>query len=165
MNVRLLPLTLSALLFLGACSSDPQRAAVERYLSDGEEIAQGISTAGKRFETLMNVLGNTLSWTDDEKAELLSIVASLDTLQAQAEALSVPDVLTDVHPLLVHAIVEISAGVDGVAAIAQDPSNVTEQQIDEIAKHTTDGETFAHEYADALKKAVSSSYPDLADNI
>lgn len=165
MTIRLLPFSIAALLILGACTSDPQQAALEQYLSDGEEIAQDISEAGTRFETLMNIQGNALSWTDDEKTELSSIVASLDVLQMRAETLSVPDILLDIHPLLIQAIVEISAAVDGVAVAADDPSKVTEQLINEIAKHTTDGEAFAHEYADKLEKAVSSSNPDLADNI
>lgn len=163
MHLRLA--SLSALLLLSACASDPERSALETYLSEGEEIAQEMSDVGTRFETLMNVQANILSWTPDEKTELQAVVSTLDSLSERSKDVSVPVILADVHPLLTEALEEMGASVDGVASVANDPSKATVRLSEDIAAHATNGERLATEYVEKLEAAVRAAYPDLADDV
>jgi len=165
MRSRLAPLAVGSLLFLSACSSDPERTALETYLSEGEEIAQEMSDVGTRFETLMNVQANILSWTPDEKTELQAVVSTLDSLSERSKDVSVPEILADVHPLLTEALEEMGASVDGVASVANDPSKATVELSEDIAEHATNGERLATEYVEKLETAVRGAYPDLADDV
>jgi ABC-type transporter Mla subunit MlaD len=159
-TTHLLAVTLSGVFFLGACAPDAQEVLLENYLTQAEEIGNELVEAGAKFETLMNVQNDALEWSEAEKDELKAIVEAFDALTAKVEFMSVPDILSDIHPLLVEGIGEMRTAVAAILDIANDPSKATESAIASIESHATRGEELADEYVVKMEAAVEAAYPD-----
>lgn len=162
MTTRLLPLVLSAFVLLSACS-DPDRAAVEEYLSEGEDIGTELSDAGTQFSTLMNVQANIGSWTEAEKAELQAVATRMKDLAERAEDMNVPSILSDAHPHLVSSIEEMNLAVQGIVDIANDPSKITEKAAEILDEHGTKAEQYGNDYVTKMQSTIAEKYPDMLE--
>ncbi|UPA22858.1 hypothetical protein K8942_01435 [Candidatus Peribacteria bacterium] len=162
MTTRLLPLVLSAFVLLSACS-DADRAAVEEYLSEGEDIGTELSDAGTQFSTLMNVQANIGSWTEAEKAELQAVATRMKDLAERAEDMNVPSILSDAHPHLVSSIEEMNLAVQGIVDIANDPSKITEKAAEILDEHGTKAEQYGNDYVTKMQSTIAEKYPDMLE--
>lgn len=160
---RFLPLVAFAALSLAACGPSDGQVAVARYLSDAEPVATDLSETGARFETLMNVQADGLSWTSQEKAELQDIIADMESLKIRSEAIAVPAELKDIHALMPQAIAKMIDAMHIVDDIAQDPSKVNDDNLNEALAKTQEGGDIAQKYVDDLSKLLQERYPELLE--
>lgn len=161
MKLRIsLPIFL-ATLALAACSTNPERVALEAYLATGEQIANQMTEVGTKFETLMNVQGNILAWSDAEKQEIKTVSESLVQLESSVKAMNVPALLSTAHPLLIQSIEKMRAAVDGILKVAENPAMVTESMAAELESAATSAEALSTQYVQAMESALQTSYPDL----
>lgn len=123
-----------------------------------------LSEVGTKFETLVNVQGNMLAWTPAEKEEMRTVTETVNALSVRAQAMTVPAVLESTHPLLIEAIGEMKQAIDGVAAIAEDPSKATDQFATDIEAHATKGEELADQYVASMEAALAAEYPELLED-
>lgn len=145
---------------LAGCG-DSERAAVEQYFLDMEPIAQNMSDVGIQFETMMDTQANVTAWTEAEKNEVREVDTAMKDLRSDVEAVSVPAMLADVHPVLENALSEMHGAVTMVLALAEDPSKATEAMADEMMAKAEKGEALANEYLQKLEAAVAAKYPDM----
>ncbi len=162
MNTRLSLIALSVLAF-SACTPDPEVVALEQYLTDAEAIGDSMMEMGTKFETLMNVQGDTFAWTDAEEQELDAVHTSLIEMEADAEAMVAPAILSDIHPLLIESIQEMRMAVEGVLRIAQNPAIASIRTVTEIETHATNGEALGTQYAEELEAAIAAEYPEMME--
>lgn len=160
MTYRLLPFALSCALLVSACAADPEQVALEMYMEEGEEIGTELSEIGGKFETLINVQGDMLAWTQAEKDELNNVASTIDQLLERANAMTPPAILQGVHPMLIEAIEEMTMAIDGIVLIANNPSKATERLAQEIEQHGTNAEKLADDYVAKLESAIAEAYPD-----
>jgi hypothetical protein len=163
MNSRLLPLLLVSAFLVSACAADPEQVALEQYLIDTEELGTQMSDMGTKFETLMNVQDDIFVWSDSAKQELDAVLDSLVEMEAHASSAIVPTVLQDVHPLLIKSIQEMRMAVEGVVAIAENPSVATTKMATDIEVHATKGEELGIEYAEEMEASITAAYPEMME--
>ncbi len=152
---RLATTLLLGTLFLAGCSADP----MQEYFTQGEMLAQDMSTAAERFENVINTQGDILQWTEEQKGEVRDVVETMDTLKTQAEAMTVPEDIKDIHPLLVQSITELGDAIRGILAIAEKPDTATEAGLNALAKKAQDGEAHANEYLQKMEARIKEKYP------
>jgi hypothetical protein len=114
-----------------------------------------MSEMGTKFETLMNVQGNVLAWTDAEKQEMKTVQETMDALQQRAQAMEVPARLADVHPLLLQSIAEMKAAIDGIGSVATNPSVATSDLVDTVQAHMTKAEALSDQFGEKLQAVLT----------
>lgn len=147
-------------LLLSACA-DTERAAVEQYLADMEPVADKMFEMGVQFETLMDTQADITNWTEAEKGELDEVDAALDEISADIDAMDVPTLLTQVHPLIQQSVAEMHSAVDIILSVAENPSMVTLEASDEMTASAESSEKLADQYLAEMEAAITARYPDL----
>ncbi len=163
MTSRTIVAAVSCIALLAACTPDPERATLEAYLLEGQEISVGMNEMGSKFLTLTNVQANPLGWTQAEKDELQQIVEGIDELIAKANAMPSPVILKDVHPLLLGSLEEMRQAVESVVTVSEDPSKANDAFLADMEEHADKAEELVIEYANELELAVAEKYPDMVE--
>lgn len=163
MTSRLLPLALVSTLLFAACAPDAEQVAVEQYLMDAEVIADQMVEMGAKFDTLINVQHDIMSWSATEKQEITAVADALNSMMDQAEAMDPPAILADIHPTLIDSLDEMRLAVEGIETIANDPSKASEEFAKSIEDHAIAGEELGTEYADSMEAAVTEAYPEMME--
>lgn len=151
-----------SVLSLAACAPTEQEL-IETYVTEAQEIAEGLVDASETFETLMNAQPDPLAWNDETKAELQAILGSFQALRSRAETMSVPPVLADTHPLLVQSLTDMAAAVEIIEGIALDPSTATEAKADEMTAKAENAEKLANDYVEKLQSTIEATYPEMLE--
>lgn len=163
MNARLLPFLFVSALLVSACAPDPEQVALEEYLSHAETLGDQMVEMGTKFETLMNVQGNVLAWSDAEEMELDDVHTSLLQMEANAKAMVSPAILANVHPLLIASIQEMRMAVEGVLKIAQNSALASNKLAAEIETHGVKGEELGTQYVEEMEAAIAAEYPEMME--
>lgn len=156
-----LPLLVSTMVLLSACTGSSERAALEEYLEQGEEIGIELSDAGTQFGTLMNVQADIGSWTEAEKAELQAVATRMKDLADRAASMDTPALLADAHPHLISSIEEMNLAVQGIVDIANDPSQISEKAAEILEEHGTKAGQYGDEYVQKMQETIGEKYPDM----
>lgn len=160
-SIRFAASAFLASLTLVACGADPERIALEAYLNAGEEVANAMVETGGKFETLMNVQGNVLAWSQAEKDELALLVSGFGDIEAAVNAMTPPALLADIHPTLVSAVSTLHEAVKGVAEMAENPTAFTMERGAEIEQSADKSNQLADKFFADLEAALRANYPDL----
>lgn len=163
MTSRLLPALFVSALMLCACAPDPEQVALEEYLESADSMGDKMVEMGTKFETLMNVQGDMLSWSDAEEMELDAVHTAMLQMEADAKVMTPPAILTDVHPLLIGSIQEMRMAIEGVLKIAQDPAIASNKLAAAIEAHGIKGEELGTQYAEEMEAAIAAAYPEMME--
>ena len=147
-------------LALAACAPTEQQA-IENYVTEAQEIAEGLVEAAAKFETLMNVQPDPLAWNEATKTELQAILGQFRTLRSEAEGMTVPPALAETHPLLVQSLSDMAGAVEIIEGIALDPATATEEKADEMTAKAENAEKLAEEYVQKLQATIEAKYPEM----
>jgi hypothetical protein len=164
MNTRLLlPFIAFSTLAISACTPDPEQVALEQYLGEAEVLGEQMSEMGTKFETLMNVQGDVLAWSDAEEQELDTVHSAFLQMETDAKEMTTPVILEDIHPLLIESIQEMRMAVEGVLKIAQNPALASNKLANEIEAHGVKGEELGTQYAEEMEAAIAAAYPEMME--
>lgn len=155
-------LAVVSLASLAACAPTEQEL-IETYVTEAQEVAEGLVEAAAKFETLMNVQPDPLAWNDATKTELQAILGQFERLRSEAQRMDVPPSLADVHPLLVRSLSDMAAAVEIIEGIALDPSTATEEKADEMTAKAENAEKLANEYVEQLQGVIQEKYPEMLE--
>ena len=156
---------LSMVLVLAACKTVDEKQAMKDYLTKAQTLSQSMGDTGTRFEKLMTTHADMTKWTNVEKTELKTTRDAMAALRDQAKALTVPAALTDVHPLLVKGLTEITDTMDTIGQISANPSSITPDMATTMQAKANQAQTDLNEYLQKLEKVVQEKYPDLMKEI
>ncbi len=163
MNTRFIPVIALSVLMVSACAPDPEQVALEQYLEKAEVIGDQMIEMGTKFETLMNVQGDVLAWSDAEELELDTVHTAFLQMETDAKAMVAPAILADIHPLLIESIQEMRMAIEGVLKIAQNPALASNRLAAEIEDHGTKGEALGTQYVEEMEAAIAEAYPEVME--
>ncbi len=156
---RCVPVLLASVVLV-SCMSSEQRA-IETYFTEAQNVAERLVEAASEFSTLMNAQSNPLQWSAEDTAKLDTILETFEGLKDEAEDMSVPEALEDIHPLLVESLGDMTAAVEIIVNIAHDPTTASMEKAQDMTANAENAEKLAGEYVQKLQSRLEEKYPEL----
>lgn len=157
--------TLLSVSLFAACGANPERAALEAYFAAGQQVGDLVLEAGNKFETLMNIQANPVAWTDAEKQEMTAITDAMTKAKEMAEAMQAPEVIADIHPLLVRSVSEMGSAMTGMSEMAATPASMSEERLNGLMESIQNGDSLISEYMTKMETTLQDKYPDLLEQM